>query len=109
MEKFLFYGNSTSDMTCIPARRLTEMDRSSSGEVQIKHHMPRNSTIGSNLEYLVALAVTAGKEEKVMNSISKAINSSKDPFIVVIDEISGSDQSAIDSDILSVSGLSGID
>ena len=108
MEKFLFYGESTSSMTCIPAHRLTEMARHSSTVIFLNHELPFSSTVGSNSEYTVTLTVTEGKEEEVMKRLSKSINSSKDSFIVVGDTIAGTSNSFIDADITAIGALPAI-
>jgi len=105
MEKFLFYGASTSSMTCIPAHRLSEIQRYDDTNIFINHELPSSSTVGSNSEYSVNLIVNGGKANKVINTISKAINNSKDPFIVVLDKIAGTPNLFIDADITDMGTL----
>ena len=88
MEKFLFYGDSTSSMTCIPARRLSEIQRFNETTIFILHELPFSSTVGSDSQYVATVNIS-GEPDKVINTITKAINSGKDPFIVVSDGVSG--------------------
>ena len=103
MEKFLFYENATTDMTCIPAYRLVEMVVDGDGDqITMNHRMPKSNEVGSNLEYAAILTVNSGKAKKVLNSISEAISVGKNPFIVIADDVN---KVYIDSDITAISGL----
>ncbi len=86
MEKFLFYKNSTADMVCIPARRLTNMIVTSSERLKIRHRLPDDDVLGSDARYEIVLVINAGTGRKVSDSISSAINSGKNPFIIIADD-----------------------
>ena len=99
MEKFLFYGESTSSMTCIPARRLSEIQRADLTTLYVNHELPSNNTVGSNSEYSITLTINSGKEKEIMKRMSKTINSSKNSFIVIADDIN---KEYVDSEITAI-------
>tara|TARA_R110000744_G_scaffold93713_1_gene181012 strand:+ start:1738 stop:2061 length:324 start_codon:yes stop_codon:yes gene_type:complete len=103
MEKFLFFENATTDITCIPAYRLVDMVVDGSGDaIRMNHRMYKSDEVGSNMEYTTLLTVNSGKAKKVLNSISEAISVGKNPFIIIADDVN---KVYIDSDITAVSGL----
>ena len=87
MEKFLFYKNSAADMVCIPARRLTNILVYSNTRLHIRHRLPADDEVGSDARYEIIIDINAGTGEKISASISSAINSSKNPFIVIADDL----------------------
>jgi|TARA_R110002153_G_scaffold249983_1_gene406545 hypothetical protein len=106
MEKFLFFSKALGDMTCIPAHRLVEMEiDGSTTELDIRFRLQNNSTVGSNFQYPVLATINANSGEKVMRSISNAISSGKNPFVVVADKVNNE---FIDVDITNISDLTGI-
>ena len=100
MEKFLFYSNATNDTTCMPAYRLVEMHMTSSTALSLNHRMYDSDVVGSDEEYTVSLTVTVNTGEKVMKTISNAINSGKNGFIVIADDLN---KEYIDNDITEIS------
>tara|TARA_R110001583_G_scaffold61032_4_gene180841 strand:- start:1778 stop:2110 length:333 start_codon:yes stop_codon:yes gene_type:complete len=88
MEKFLFFENTTAQMVCIPAHRLVEMEMDGSEtNLDMRFRLTNNSSVGSNLEYTTEVIVDNSKGEEVMKTISHAINSGKNPFIVIADDV----------------------
>tara|TARA_R110002096_G_C14426046_1_gene709538 strand:- start:560 stop:889 length:330 start_codon:yes stop_codon:yes gene_type:complete len=106
MEKFLFFSHDEADMICIPAHRLVEMEiDGNTTELDIRFRLPANDTVGSNIQYPVLATINANSGEKVMRSISSAINSGKNPFVVVADI---ENKEFIDVDITNISPLTGL-
>ena len=107
MEKFLFYGKSTSDMVCIPAHRMVEMlIDSNSDKVTVHHRMYNNSTVGSDMQYVADLTVNINKAKQVVDTIMNNISTGKDAFIVVADDVN---KQYIDDNITAItSGLDDI-
>lgn len=84
MEKFLYFQNSTTDSTCIPARKLVEMEMDGNGTA-----LDLRFSIGSSAtttEYEVNLTIDDNTGTEVMRAISEEIRLGKDPFIVVADD-----------------------
>lgn len=104
MEKFLFYsaGTSPDDMVCVPAYRVTNILVLSDTTMAIRHRLPDNSTVGSDVRYEVGLTINSGTGKKVSDTISNAINSGKNPFIVIADD---TNKVYIDGDITAVGTL----
>ncbi len=87
MEKFLFYEASIADMVCIPAHRLTNIVIVDEETIHMRHRLPDNDTVGTDARYQVVLDINAGTGKKVSESISNAISSGKNPFIIVADDV----------------------
>jgi len=75
-------------MVCIPAHRLVEMEMDGSEiNLDMRFRLTNSSSVGSNLEYTTGVSVDNSKGEEVMKTISHAINSGKNPFIVIADDV----------------------
>tara|TARA_A100001515_G_C4574350_1_gene210817 strand:- start:756 stop:1070 length:315 start_codon:yes stop_codon:yes gene_type:complete len=84
MEKFLYFENAATDSTCIPARRLVEMEMDGSGTAL---DLRFSVGFGTSLkEYEVALTIDDNTGTEVMRAISEEIRFGKDPFIIVADD-----------------------
>ena len=87
MEKYLYFADSDSDgedAACMPVNLLRKMEIVSNSQVSFEFQDIRDG-IGSQVN--VAISTTAGKAQDVIDSVAQAIRTSKDPFIVVIDEL----------------------
>ena len=84
MEKFLYFENAATDSTCIPARKLVEMEMDGSGTAL---DLRFSIGTGANVtEYEVLLTLSDNTGTEVMRAISEEIRLGKDPFIVVADD-----------------------
>ena len=110
MEKFLFYGNtngSTGNMVCIPVSRLTELvgDSSDENRLPARHDLYPLEVVGSDKEYAISLTIDQYSVGETIKAVSRAISTSKNPFIVVGDDLN---KTYITSEITGVSGIDGI-
>lgn len=87
MEKFLYFENAATDSTCIPARKLVEMEMDGSGTALDLRFSIGSSATTTEYEVLLTLSDNTGRE--VMRAISEEIRLGKDPFIVVADDTNG--------------------
>ena len=110
MEKFLFYADTNGlngNMVCIPVSRLTELAGSTDNEdrVEARHDLYPASTVGSDKEYAISLTIDQYSVGETIKAVSRAISTSKNPFIVVGDDLN---KTYITSEITGVSGIDGI-
>ena len=68
----------------------------SSERLKIRHRLPDDAETGSDARYEIILEINADTGKKVSESISSAINSGKNPFIIIADD---SNKVYIDEDI----------
>jgi hypothetical protein len=89
MEKFLYFENAATDSTCIPARRLVEMEMDGDGtSLDLRFSGPK-STLDAT-QYEVQLTIDDNTGTEVMRAISEQIRFGKDPFIVIADDTNSS-------------------
>jgi len=111
MEKFLFYANtngSNGNMVCIPVSRLTELigDSSDENRLSARHNLYPVDLVGSDKEYAVSLTIDQYSVGETIKAISRAISTSKNPFIVVGDDLN---KTYITPEITGVGSIAGID
>ena len=88
MEKFLYFADSDSageDAACMPVSLLRKMEIGGSSEVIYFEFQDVRDGIGSQ----VSISITTKEDtaQDVIDAVAHAIRTSKDPFIVVMDEL----------------------
>lgn len=88
MEKFLYFADSDStgeDAACMPVSLLRKMEIGGSSEVIYFEFQDVRDGIGSQVS--ISITTKEDKAQDVIDAVAHAIRTSKDPFIVVMDEL----------------------
>ncbi len=83
MERYCFFMNTTSDNILLPVSGFLGIDATSATNLS----MTFKSVAGDADEASIQLTVTTGKAKEVCNAIVDAISFSKDPFVVIADDV----------------------
>ena len=83
MDRYCFFANSTSDAILLPVNNLLGIDATSATNLSITFR----EIGGAADEASVQLTITTGKAKEVMNAIVDEISFSKNPFVVIADDI----------------------
>jgi hypothetical protein len=83
MDRYCFFANSTSDAILLPVKNILGIDATSATNLSITF----NEIGGATDEASVQLTITSGKAKEVMNAIVDEISFSKNPFVVIADDV----------------------
>lgn len=91
MEKFLFFENADGDASCLPARKLVDMEIDDDGtDLMMRFNIPLSSASTDSGEgfgeYAVTLVVSDNTGKEVMEAISEEIRFGKNPFITIAND-----------------------
>lgn len=95
--KYLYFDAGTETALSIPANRLLSMDHTANDKIVLSFE-DIDGAAGATTD--CELTITAGKEKKVMETITNAVHGGKENFVVVADSVNNQ---FIDSDITAVS------
>ena len=95
--KYLYFDAGNDAALSIPANRLLSMDQTAETEIVLSFE-DIDAFAGATTD--VALTINAGKEKKVMQTITEAVHGGKDNFLVIADSVNNL---FVDSDITAVS------
>lgn len=95
--KYLYFDAGTETALSIPANRLLSMDHTSDDKIVLSFE-DIDAVAGATTD--VELTINAGKEKKVMETITESVHGGRDNFLVIADSVNSI---FVDSDITAVS------
>jgi hypothetical protein len=95
--KYLYFDAGTETALSIPANRLLSMDHTADDKIVLSFE-DIDAVAGATTD--VELTINAGKEKKVMETITESVHGGRDNFLVIADSVNSI---FVDSDITAVS------
>lgn len=95
--KYLYFDAGTETALSIPANRLLSMDHTADDKIVLSFE-DIDAVAGATTD--VELTINAGKEKKVMETITESVHGGRDNFLVIADSVN---RIFVDSDITAVS------
>ncbi len=83
MDRYCFFMNSTSDAILLPVNNILGIDATAADALSITF----KEIGGAADEASVVLNITSGKAKEVMNAIVDEISFSRNPFVVIADDV----------------------